>query len=79
LGTASSRSQSTSGCAAGALTDTVVSIATSTAPTCEAGERHTSALRNLFNKLLGCLYHCLQTRTLYDSQRAFGPSLALAA
>jgi transposase len=36
----------------------------------EAGERHTSALRNLFNKLLGCLYH--------DSQRAFGPSLALA-
>jgi transposase len=45
----------------------------------EAGERHTSALRNLFNKLLGCLYHCLQTRTLYDSQRAFGPSLALAA
>jgi hypothetical protein len=26
------------------------------------GERHTVALRNLFDKLLGCLYHCLQAR-----------------
>jgi transposase len=25
-----------------------------------------AALRNLFNKLLGCLYRCLQARTLYD-------------
>lgn len=45
----------------------------------EAGERHTPALRNLFNKLLGCLYHCLQKRTPYDSQRAFEPGLALVA
>ncbi|MFE4923698.1 transposase [Streptomyces sp. NPDC056661] len=45
----------------------------------EAGEHHTSALRNPFNKLLGCLDHCLQSRTLYHSQRAFGPSFALAA
>ncbi|MFC8454413.1 IS110 family transposase [Kitasatospora sp. NPDC057223] len=43
------------------------------------GERHTSALRNLFNKLLGCLYHCLQNRTLYDSERAFAQTIALAA
>lgn len=35
------------------------------------GERHTAALRNLFNKLLGSLYHCLQTGTPYDPTRAF--------
>ncbi len=45
----------------------------------ETGERYTAALRNLFNKLLGCLYHCLQQRTLYDPERAFARSLALAA
>ena len=28
------------------------------------GERHSAAPRNLFNKLLGCLYHCLQERPL---------------
>ncbi|MGW6946680.1 IS110 family transposase [Streptomyces xanthophaeus] len=44
-----------------------------------SGERHTAALRNLFNKLLGCLYHCLKTRTLYDPAPAFAHSLALAA
>jgi len=43
------------------------------------GERHTAALRNLFNRLLGCLYHCLKTRTLYDPELAFAHSLALAA
>ncbi|WP_443111388.1 transposase [Amycolatopsis sp. A1MSW2902] len=36
-----------------------------------AGERHTAALRNLFNKLLGCLFHCLQHHTAYDPGRAF--------
>jgi len=45
----------------------------------ETGERHTAALRNLFNKLLGCLYHCLQERTLYDPERAFALPLVLAA
>lgn len=45
----------------------------------EAGERHTAAPRNLFNKLLGCLFHCLQEGTLYDPGRAFGLPLALAA
>ncbi|MGW8500398.1 IS110 family transposase [Streptomyces sp. CLCI03] len=44
-----------------------------------SGERHTAALRNLFNKLLGCLYHCLKTRTLYDPARPFAHSLRLAA
>ncbi|MBB4784246.1 IS110 family transposase [Streptomyces rapamycinicus] len=43
------------------------------------GERHTAALRNLFNKLLGCLYHCLRNRTAYDPERAFAPHVALAA
>ncbi|MEU0274585.1 hypothetical protein [Streptomyces sp. NPDC006307] len=42
------------------------------------GERHTAALRNLFNKLLGCRYHCLQARTLYDPAVAFAHSVALA-
>ncbi|MFI1377213.1 IS110 family transposase [Streptomyces longwoodensis] len=43
------------------------------------GERHTAALRNLFNKLLGCLYHCLQSRTIYDPERAFALPVTLAA
>ncbi|MGW7201693.1 transposase, partial [Streptomyces chryseus] len=42
------------------------------------GERHTAALRNLFNKLLGCLFHCLQHRTLFDPDRAFAPPMDLA-
>ncbi|WP_086708615.1 IS110 family transposase [Streptomyces antimycoticus] len=42
-------------------------------------ERHTASLRNLFNKLLGCLYHCLRRRTLYDPDRAFSAALDLAA
>ena len=42
------------------------------------GERHTAALRNLFNKLLGCLYHCLQNRMPYDPERAFNAPVALA-
>ncbi|GAA3596846.1 hypothetical protein GCM10022295_92020 [Streptomyces osmaniensis] len=43
------------------------------------GQRHTAALRDLFNKLLGCLYHCLQNGTQYDPDRAFTTPLALAA
>lgn len=38
------------------------------------GERHTAALRNMFNKMLGSLYHCLQTGTRYDPSRAFAPA-----
>jgi transposase len=38
------------------------------------GDAHTAALRNLFNRLLGCLHHCLQTRQLYKETAAFGPA-----
>ncbi|MER7773134.1 hypothetical protein [Kitasatospora sp. NPDC096140] len=38
-----------------------------------------SAAPGRFNKLLGCLYHCLRNRTLYDSERAFAQAVALAA
>lgn len=37
----------------------------------EAGDRHASALRNLFNRYLGCLFHCLQHGVPYDEQVAF--------
>ncbi|ADI04398.1 IS117 transposase [Streptomyces bingchenggensis BCW-1] len=46
----------------------------------EVGDRHSSAQRNLFNKLLGQLHHCLQTRQTYNESRAFSqPAQALAA
>jgi transposase len=35
------------------------------------GDRHAAALRHLFNRLLGCLYQCLQTGQTYDEQKAF--------
>ena len=35
------------------------------------GDRHTAAQRNLFNRLLGCLHHCLQTRQHYNEDIAF--------
>jgi transposase len=34
-------------------------------------ERHTAAQRNLFNRMLGCLHHCLTERIPYDEQTAF--------
>jgi transposase len=37
----------------------------------EHGDRHSSALRNLFNRQLGQLWHCLQTSQHYDPQQAF--------
>ncbi len=37
----------------------------------EAGDGHAAALRNLNNRFLGCLHHCLQTREPYDEQTAF--------
>ncbi|MEU3343374.1 IS110 family transposase, partial [Streptomyces sp. NPDC006668] len=47
------------------------------------GDRHTAAQRNLFNRMLGCLHHCLTKRTLYDEATAFpsseAPQLAAAA
>ena len=37
----------------------------------EAGDRHAAAQRNLFNRLLGCLWHCLQAGQRYDEATAF--------
>jgi transposase len=37
----------------------------------QAGERHTAALRNVFNKLIGKLHHCLSTEQTYDPAAAF--------
>ena len=41
----------------------------------QAGDKHAAALRNLFNRFLGCLYHCLQTGQTFDPSKAF-PTLA---
>ena len=38
------------------------------------GDRHSAALRHLFNKMLGQLYHCLQTGQTFDPIKAFGQS-----
>ncbi|QUW84029.1 IS110 family transposase [Streptomyces mirabilis] len=48
----------------------------------EAGDWHAQAQRHLFNRLLGQLYHCLQSRQLFDEHRAFtsfSTDLAVAA
>ncbi|MFF8975148.1 transposase, partial [Streptomyces sp. NPDC014995] len=36
-----------------------------------AEERHVAAQRNLFNRMLGCLHHCLTHHIPYDEQTAF--------
>jgi transposase len=36
-----------------------------------AGDRHAAAMRNVFNRLLGCLHHCLQTGQAFNPDRAF--------
>jgi transposase len=36
-----------------------------------AGDRHAAAMRNVFNRLLGCLHHCLQTGQAFDPAKAF--------
>jgi transposase len=38
----------------------------------ERGDGHAPAVRHLFNKMLGQLYHCLQTDQSYDPNKAFG-------
>jgi transposase len=43
------------------------------------GDWHAAAQRNLFNRMLGQLYHCLQHRKLFDEQTAFPAELAVAA
>jgi transposase len=37
----------------------------------QANERHTAAQRNLFNRMIGMLHHCLQTGQSYNEQIAF--------
>ncbi|MFC9494997.1 IS110 family transposase [Streptomyces sp. NPDC056982] len=41
------------------------------------GERHTAAMRHVFNRLLGWLHHCLTTGQNFDPAKAF-PALAPA-
>ena len=43
------------------------------------GDWNRQAQRHLFNKFLGQLHHCLQTRRLYNEHQAFPPPLELAA
>ncbi|MDT0484504.1 IS110 family RNA-guided transposase [Streptomyces doebereineriae] len=43
------------------------------------GDWHAQAQRHLFNHMLGQLYHCLQTRSLFEEHLAFPSSLAAAA
>jgi transposase len=48
-----------------------------------AGDRHIAAQRNLFNRMIGILHHCLSTKTKYDEHTAFrttapNPSAAAA-
>ena len=48
-----------------------------------AGDRHVAAQRNLFNRMIGILHHCLATQAKYDEHTAFpalesNPSAAAA-
>ncbi|WP_443609742.1 IS110 family transposase [Actinacidiphila acididurans] len=46
----------------------------------ERGDWHAQAQRNLFNRMIGQLYHCLHSGQLFDEQHAFtSPSADLAA
>lgn len=44
-----------------------------------AGDRHAAAMRHLFNRMLGQLYHCLQTRQRYNETAAFFEPIQVAA
>lgn len=37
----------------------------------DAGDRHTAAQRNLFNRFMGMLFFCLQHHQPYDELKAF--------
>lgn len=43
------------------------------------GDRHAAALRHLFNRMIGQLHHCLQTRQTFDPDRAFPPRVHMPA
>ncbi|MFD6949892.1 transposase [Nocardiopsis sp. TSRI0078] len=45
----------------------------------DRGDWHAQAQRHLFNRMLGQLFHCLQTGQSFDEQRAFTSGLAVAA
>ncbi|MFD9441027.1 IS110 family transposase [Streptomyces sp. NPDC060006] len=45
----------------------------------EHGDWHAAAQRNLFNRMIGQLYYCLQHRKLFEEQTAFPTQLAVAA
>lgn len=45
----------------------------------EVGDWHAAAQRNLFNRMIGQLYHCLQHRKLFDEATAFPTERAAAA
>lgn len=44
-----------------------------------AGDRHVAAQRNLFNRLIGVLHHCLSTRQNYNEAIAFPTNIPAAA
>lgn len=43
------------------------------------GDWHAAAQRNLFNRMIGQQYHCLQKHTLFDESTALPVELAAAA
>ncbi|MFF5553394.1 IS110 family RNA-guided transposase [Streptomyces olivaceoviridis] len=45
----------------------------------EHGDWHAAAQRNLFNRMIGQLYHCLQRRELFDESTALPTELVAAA
>ncbi|MFI5888466.1 IS110 family transposase [Streptomyces sp. NPDC051554] len=45
----------------------------------EHGDWHAAAQRNLFNRMLGQMFHCLQRRELFEENTAFPIALAAAA
>jgi transposase len=40
------------------------------------GDHHIAAQRNLFNRLIGCLHHCLETRQHYNENIAFPTTIS---
>jgi hypothetical protein len=44
-----------------------------------AGDGHAAAQRNLFNRFIGMLHHCLDHSATYDEQRAFTTAQPAAA
>lgn len=45
----------------------------------EVGDWHAAAQRNLFNRMIGQLFHCLQHRKLFEEDTAFPIAITAAA